>query len=124
MQKESKFAIRFRHWIKANPRFTCAVETKQTTTDSIPFSSVTPAQLDFGMAIKSDKGVLIRTQAVAEGTPDYIYMRNEPAYIVIGFPKVFVIIDVETFMLERDRSKRKSLTASRAVEIAIVSVRL
>jgi len=121
--KESKFSILFRHWIKANPRFSSSFEMKQTTTDSLPFSAVTEEQLTYGMAIKGNKGVLLRTQAVTEGMPDYVYLRNTPAYIVVKYPRFFCLIDVETFTLERDRSKRKSLTGARAKEISTVSVR-
>jgi len=122
MQRESKFALQLRHWIRANPMFSCTLETKQTTTDSIPFSAITQAQIDWGMAIKSDKGVLMRVQAVAEGMPDYIWCRNMPAYFAIKYPKHFYIIDVETFLLEKQRSKRKSLTEAKAEAIAVISV--
>jgi hypothetical protein len=118
--QESKSAILLRHYLKANPYHTCSIETKDTRgKDSLLFSEVKEAQLDWGMAIKSDKGVLIRTQAVSEGMPDYIYLRNEPAVIVIKYPSILTIIDVETFILEKKRSKRKSLTSTRAQEIAI-----
>ncbi len=118
---ESKSAIIFRHWIMANPSFTYSLETKDTRgSESFPFSEVSQAQLDFGLAIKhSKKGVLIRTQATVEGVPDYIYLKNEPARIAIKYPKGFVLIDVETFIQEKARSRRKSLTWDRAKEIAI-----
>jgi hypothetical protein len=120
--RESKASILFRHYLKAHPMMTCAIEMKSTDTDSIPFSAVTQAQIDYGMAIKSKKGVLLRVQAVAEGMPDYIWMREEPAFVVIKYPKVFCVIDVETFAMERSRSKRKSLTWERAQEIATIVV--
>lgn len=101
---------------------TASFEIKQTATDSISFNAVTSAQIDYGMAIKSKKGVLLRVQAVAEGMPDYIWMREEPAFVVIKYPKCFCIIDIETFVRERDNSLRKSLTEARAKEIATVVV--
>jgi hypothetical protein len=75
------------------------------------------------MAIKGPKGVLLRVQAVAKGMPDYVYLRNAPAWIVIKYPTAFEIIDVETFIMERDRSKVKSLTHQRAREISTMSVK-
>ena len=77
------------------------------------------------MAIKSKKGTLIRVQGTA-GEPDYVYLRNAPAYVVIYFAKskTFHLIDVEAFLSEKTRSKRKSLTSVRASEISVVSVRL
>ncbi len=118
--RESKSSTVFRHWLRSHPILTCSIEMKDTRgAKSLPFSEVKQAQVDWGMAIKSGKGVLIRTQAVAEGMPDYIYLRNEPAYIVIKYPSLFAIIDVETFALERDRSKKKSLTQERATAISL-----
>lgn len=120
--RESKASILFRHYIKKNKMYTCALEMKQTTTNSIPFSCVTQAQIDWGMAIKSKEGVMLRVQAVAEGMPDYIYLREEPAYLVVKFPDFMCVIDIETFAMERERSKRKSLTQDRARAISIITV--
>lgn len=122
--KESKASILFRHWLKANPLYSCALEMKQTSTNSILFSAITEAQLEYGMAIKSPKGVLLRVQAISEGMPDYIYLREQPAYIVIKYPQSFEIIDIETFILEKKRSSRKSLTSDRAKAISTISISL
>ncbi len=116
--KEADFGVELRDWIMKNPRYACSIETKQTTKPSISFNSVEQKQLNFGMAIKSNKGVLIRVQGI-NGEPDYVYLRNNPAYITIKYPKGFVLIDVETFIQEKERSKRKSLTWDRAKDIAI-----
>ncbi len=116
--KEADFGVTFRHWIEKNPRHSCAFELKQTTEDSIPFSCVDEKQLVYGMAIKSDKGILIRVQGM-NGEPDYVWCRSMPYCVVIKYPSMFCLIDVETFILEKERSKRKSLTSSRASEIAI-----
>ncbi len=123
IKHESKSSVLFRHWLMANPQFTCSWEVKDTRgLDYISFSEIKQAQIDYGMAIKhSDKGVLIRTDGV-EGLPDYIYVRKEPAWIIIKYPKSFEIIDVETFAMERYRSKRRSLTYERAQAISVQSV--
>lgn len=116
---ESKSSVLFRHWIRVNKMTTRSIEVKDTRGKNyLSFSEVSQDQLDFGMVIKSDKGVLIRTQAVATGTPDYIYLRNEPADIVIKYPKFFAVIDVANFIFEKEKSKRRSLTAGRAKDIA------
>ena len=120
--REALFSILFRHWIKAHPQKSCSFEIKQTSSDSIPFSKITQAQIDYGKAIKSKKGVLLRTQAVTEGMPDYIYLRNIPAYIVIKYPRFFCIIDIDVFDAENKRSKRRSLTSKRAAEIAQIVI--
>lgn len=121
--RESSFGILFRHWLKAHPQYTCAIEAKQTETDSIPFSCVTQEQIDYGKAIKSSEGVLIRTTG-ATGLPDYIYLRNEPSYVVIKYPKFFCLIDIDIFARESLASKRRSLTSERAMKIAFYTVDL
>jgi penicillin-binding protein-related factor A (putative recombinase) len=120
---ESKAAILFRHWLKANPQYTCAYELKQTEGDSLPFKAVEQHQLDYLEAINGSKGVLVRVQGV-NGEPDYVYLRNCPACIVIKYPKAFHVLSVNAFLWERENSKRKSLTEERARKIAVQSVEL
>jgi len=123
-KREADFGVRFRHWIRANPQYSSAYELKQTSKSSIPFSCLEEHQASYLMAIRrGDKGILTRVQGT-NGEPDYIYLRNFPARIVIKFPTKFEIIDIETFLLERNRSKKKSLTAERAGEISIMTVKL
>lgn len=125
IKHETKASELFRHWLKANPYFTSSFEMKDTRgKNSLPFSDVPQEQIDWGMAIKSPKGVLIRTQSVSNGMPDYIYLRGEPAWIVVKYPTAIEIIDVETFAMERDRSKAKSLTHERARAISVKSIKL
>src|SRR5665213_2861278 len=91
--QETKFSLVFRAWIKANPQYTCSIELKDTRgKGSFPFSEVKQAQIDWALAISSDKGVLIRIEPIVEGMPDYIWMRNEPAYVIIKYESSFSII--------------------------------
>lgn len=122
-KREADFGVLLRHWLKANPRHDCALELKQTSGSSIPFSCLEPQQIDYLQAIKSDKGVLIRVQGV-NGEPDYVYLRNAPACVVIKFPKEFHLIDIDTFVMEKKRSIRRSLTNARARDISTVSIQL
>lgn len=111
----------FKKWVENNAHvlYSCTFELKQTKTDSIPFNVVEEPQIDASMCVKwSNKGYMIRNQAGTPGAPDYSFYRNAPAYIVIKYPKFWVIIDIETFTEEKKRSKRKSLTSDRAKEIA------
>lgn len=118
-KREANFGTLFRHWVRANPlRETCHFELKQTQKDSIPFNCIEPQQIDFATAIReSPKGILVRNQG-GNGEPDYSYFYRDPVYIVIKFPDCFCILSLPSFISERDRSKRKSLTAQRAREIA------
>lgn len=123
-KKEADFGVWLKNYTEKHPfLITTGIECKQTEKDSIPFSVVTSQQVAFGMAAKSSKGVWIRVQGLS-GEQDYIFLVNSPSHVVIRFKKVVCWIDIETFVLERDRSKRKSLTVDRAMAISIRTVTL
>jgi len=122
--REMDFGGWLKNYTEKHPHLLATgLETKQTTTDSIPFSVVTPQQVAFGMGAKSSKGVWIRVQGL-NGEQDYIFLVNSPSMIVIRFPKIVCWIDIENFIIERDPPKRKSLTSERAAEISIRTVKL
>ena len=122
--REASFSITFRHWLKANPQYSCAYEMKQCTGPSFAFNLLEDHQATYLQATKSDKGTLIRVQGTV-GEPDYVYLRNAPAYVVLFFKQnnEFHLIDVDTFLMEKGRSLRKSLTNARAREISTISVK-
>lgn len=126
MKREAKFTLRFRSWIKANPMHNAAFELKQTTTESLSFSAVKEHQINALLAVKRKTGFLYKiSDESREIKPfDMFYFRNSYAWIVIKYPKFFVIVDVDHFVLEKDRSKRKSLTSARAKDIAWATVRM
>lgn len=122
IKRESKFSILFRHWIMANPHVlprACSIEMKQTTTDSIPYSSLGESQINYASAIsESSKGVLVRVLG-GGGEPDYIWLRRQPAYIAVKFPTFFCVISIAVWQNQKvPDKKRKSLTAERARQIA------
>src|SRR5689334_9672946 len=125
IKREAKFGQLFRAWIKANPRCSGAFELKQTTTNSILFDAVKEHQINALQAVKTN-GLLYKAPDDSAGIKpfDFFYLRQSPAYIVIRYPKFFCLIDIDTFLLEKKRSKKKSLISSRADEIAIVTVSL
>lgn len=117
--KENKFGVLFRHWVMANAPslMNSTFELKQTATNSISFNCVEEHQVDYSMAIRwGNKGVLTRVESGSVGCPDYIYLKNVSTFIVIKYLKGFVIIDIDTFNLEKGKSK--SLSWPRACEIA------
>ncbi len=127
MKQEANASIVFRHWVMSAfaELETSSFEIKQTGTNALPFNALEEHQENFSEAIRySPKGVLIRVESGTIGAPDYIYLKNEPAFIVVKFPKQFSIIDIDTWKLEKGRSKRKSLTADRAEAISWKTVRL
>lgn len=121
---ESKFALLFRHWLRSNPQYTCAYELKQTSGQSIPFNALEEHQEAYLQAIRGKKGVLVRVQG-GGGEPDYIYLRDCRACVVVWFSRgrEFHVIDIDTWLVEKRKSARKSLTGARAREISAVSVK-
>lgn len=117
-QKEASFGIVLRRWIEQNPFYTCSIETKDTRgKDYLSFKEVKDTQITYGLAVNSTHGVLTRVQGM-NGEADYHYLREEPSFIAIKYPKVFCLITVKVFKAERDSNKKKSLTSARAKEIA------
>ena len=116
--KERDFQSTFNNWLKQVYKKTAAFELKITHTDSLPFNSVKDHQI---AALEAAKwGVLVyKIPDVGYQNPfDCFSLVNVPAFVVIKYASFFCLIDVETFTLERDRSKRKSLTSARAKELA------
>lgn len=125
IKREAKFQTLFRHWLRANPRFTAAFELKQTRTDSIPFNAVEEHQIDALLAVRN-KSLLYKIPDDSRGVKpfDMVYLKDAHGMIVIKYPHFFVIIDVFQFVKERDLSLRKSLTEDRARAIALEVVEL
>lgn len=122
--KETDFSIKFRHWLKNNKRQSCTFELKDSRGKNyFNFSELKEEQINYALSVQSDKGTLIRLQAITGGEPDYVYYRNSPAYIVINYPECFCIIPINNLLFEKEKSKRKSLTEERAKEIAIKVVK-
>lgn len=125
MQKrEAQFGLKFRRWLKANHHLvpSGAFELKQTTTTSLPFSALQEHQIDALLAAKSGKGIVhkISDDSIGVKPFDYFYLRNSFGWVVIKYPKGFVLISIDVFLLEKERSKRKSLTWDRARSIATI----
>lgn len=117
-RREADFGIQLRRWIEKHPLPASGpLELKQSTLNSIPFSCIEPQQIAWLKGAKSAKGVLIRNMG-GSGEPDYSYYRNAPAWVVIRYPSSFHVIDIEAFLMEKERSGRKSLTYLRAKAIS------
>jgi len=124
IKREAKFTTLFRHWLRANPMSSAAFELKQTTSGSIPFDAVQEHQIVALLAAKSRNGILYKAPDDSRGVKpfDLFYLRSADAYVVIKYPGVFFIIEVEDFFREQTVSKRKSLTLERAREISFIEV--
>lgn len=108
-----------------SPRATCHYELKETGgKDHFNFKDYEEHQIVYGMALRdSPKGVLMRNMS-GVGEPDYTYVYRDPVFVVIKYPKSFSIISLASFMFEATTSKRKSLTSTRAQEIALQTIKI
>lgn len=125
-RREASFTLYFRHWLKANPMPSSAFELKQSVTESLSFDAVKQHQLDFLLACTKSHGFLYKIPDDSRGIKpfDMVNLTLAYAWVVIRYPHNFHIISIETFLLEKSRSKRKSLTSMRAREISTYSIDL
>lgn len=125
MQKlEQTFNTYFNKYLKNVYHITGAYELKQTTTDSIPFSVLVEHQVKALLAVQEGTFVFKIPDCGFQNPFDTFCLSQQPAFVVIKYPKVFYIIPINNFLYERDKSKRKSLTSERAEAIAIKTIPL
>jgi len=122
--KEADFGINFRRWWERNGK-NANYELKDSRGKSyISFKEITDEQIAIALGSQTEKGVLIRITNGTIGSPDYIGIKNTVSYIVIKYPKKFVVITIDNLLHEKETYKRKSLTSERACEIATTIVRI
>lgn len=122
IKREANFQTTFNHWVKNVYKNTAAFELKQTQTNSLPFSSVAPHQIQALLNIKNGVFVYKIVDCGYQNPMDSFCMVNEHAYLVVKYPKFWVLIDINDFVNEVKRSDRKSLTGERAKEISTLIV--
>ena len=120
---EAEFGLELRNYISKlkTPIFTTTtwLELKDTHgKDTLSFSAVSDIQIAEGLKTKNT-GSLVRVTVGTTGCADYIWRYKDPAYVVIRYPNSWCFIDIDTFVLERDRSKKKSMSEERACELSI-----
>lgn len=112
-------------YIRDTLKRTCAVEVKLARNGSLPFSALAEHQ---------ERALLLANNAciyhkISDGsgqqTPfDGFVLCGVPAYVAVVYGKTLELITVGNFVFEREKSKRKSLTAERAHELSTVTARL
>jgi hypothetical protein len=118
MRREAAFQTFFNKWLRENYKGSGVFELKQTQTDSISFSAVKEHQIAGLLAAKHGTLIHKLSDETRGFKPfDSFILRNTPAYVVIKYPKGFVMIDIDAFIFEKNNSIRKSLTYSRALEL-------
>lgn len=115
---EADFGVKLRdELLRVHKHKTAVFELKQCEGPSLPFDDLKPEQIAYLKSAKGSKGVVLRNTG-RNGEPDYALFRNAPAWVVVKYKKSFYGIDIDDFLFERDRSKRRSLTKERAYEIS------
>jgi len=113
--------IILRHWLKANHiKFKSATfETKNTRgKDIFNLKELKEEQINHALACKSPQGNLMRTVGTT-GIADYIFMKKSQAYVVIHYPKLLVVIDINIIIKEKQNisSKRARQIATHIIDL-------
>ncbi len=133
IKQEAKFQTLFSHWLRSvylpkQKFFAGAFELKHHRGRGyLPFREVQEHQINALQAVLSDsKGFYHKLPDDTIGFKPYdcFALKNCPSYIVIMYKEFFVLIDINTFILEKKRSKSKSLSANRSKEIANLIVHI
>jgi hypothetical protein len=110
----------FRKWVENTYKKTACFEIKYATGDSLSFKSVATHQI--ANLLKVRHGTFVyKIKDFGETNPfDCFCITEMPAYVVIKYKAGVAIIPIDVFVLESQRSKRQSLTYSRAKELSTV----
>ena len=122
MKREANFQTTFNHYLKSVHKKTGAFELKQTKTNSIAFDLVVPHQEQALLNVKNGTFVYKIPDMGFQNPFDCFCMVSEDAFVVIKYPDFFCMIDINDWVQEKKISGRKSLTSTRAKEIATVIV--
>jgi hypothetical protein len=122
--KEKDFQTKFGHWLKANWDKSSVFELKLVKSLTMPFSVIADHQLSALFATFNNNIYYKIPDAGYQNPYDCIFLKQIPAYIVIMFYRrgqtEFIMIDINTFITEKNSSNRKSLTELRAKEIGMI----
>ena len=120
IKHEAKFQTEFNAFLKTTWKKTGAFELKHTRgRDYLPFDEVKDHQLR-ALSIAKHGILSYKISDEARGFKpfDCFCMVGEEAYVVIKYPKCFVMIDIDVFNRERIECGTKSLTLERAKKLS------
>lgn len=129
-KSEAQFTTYFNRWAKHHLDPPAMIEVKHTHgTTSLPYSAVKDHQrawLLAGMSRGESRGgetvggkpYKISDQSMGHKPCDVILFGRMRSWVVIKYPKCFVVIDIRLFLHAEEISVRKSLTEDIAREIA------
>ena len=113
---------KFKPWCEKQGK-TFAFEIKYAKKDYLNFNEVKPHQVANLLKVRHET-FYHKIPDMGDKNPfDGISLTQQPAYVVIKYPTTVAIIPIDVFVLESKRSKRRSLTAERAMEISTINFR-
>jgi hypothetical protein len=119
---EAKFTTaKVAKWVEANLTPPAIIEVKHTRgKDSFPFKEIRPKQRLWLLRAMAPEGKWYKhpDTTLGEQLPDGQLIGLQDAWIIIKYPKFFVVIGADRFFAEEKKSLRKSLTDKRAKQIA------
>ncbi len=120
MRKESSYTADIMAYMRNKRKETCAFEIKVCQKGNIiAFSRLEIHQKHSLLTTKHASMVYkISDQSMGYKPYDCFSFYKAPAYVIVGFDRCFVGIDIDVWLDEEKNSIRKSLTAARALEIA------
>ena len=120
MKHEQKKTTKFLEWASVNHRHTFAFEVKQSGGNAISFSALAPHQKRALMIAKHGFFKWKIGDYGYENPFDGFCLNEVPAYVVVFFGKKHYMIDIDVWAEEAKNPQRKSLTETRAAEIALI----
>lgn len=122
-KKEASWTTTFlKNWVLEETTLPSGpIEVKNTNLDYISFDAVSPQQRADLLACTTPRGHWWKVADMGRKNDfDVVFYRNSPAYVIINFPKGFIVTTIGNYIQEMENSKRKSLTWDRAKAIAII----
>jgi hypothetical protein len=119
IKREALFGRQFRAWLKDKNFPPAAFELKQTTRNTFPFKYVKEHQINALLAASRAEGILYKAPDDSRGVKpfDFFYLRHAKAYVVIKYPRGFVLVTIKNFVEEAEVSIRGSMSYERALAI-------
>lgn len=123
--KEKDRTTLFSHWLKVYGRDTAVYELKICKEKSLPFDRLEEHQLQALCMAKHAQVVFKLPDCGFQNPFDLAHWKFVKSYIGIFWyihrgQKDFTLIDIDAWIVEKEKSDRKSITFERACEIGIL----
>lgn len=120
MKKEAKWQILWNKYLRENPEENPGFyELKQTSNEYFYYRHFQKHQIMSLLIMRSNGLIWKLSDADPREKPcDCISIPPMPAYVVVKYPRAFVMIEIMDFVSDRDTTKLKALSYEHAIDIA------